>query len=329
VASAEELGERKIIKLIQGCLEPMSDMPLSFGDDASALDIGNNNLIVVNTDMLVAKTDVPKQMTLWQAARKAAVMTISDLAAKGTQPKILLASIGVPPYLTKNNIQQIGKGLNAGTREYGAYLIGGDTNEAPDTIINCVALGTCKKQHLIKRNGAKAGDILAVTGTFGKTSAGLKILIENLEATQHKQQLIDSILMPKAHLKEGIALAHSGAATASIDVSDGLAWSIHELSKASNTGFKLDNIPVAPEAKQFAKYHNLNPIELALYGGEEYEILAAIKPRLWQKAKKAVQDAGGDLIKIGTATKEAGVFLKKGDETLRVDPRGWEHFKTN
>ena len=255
-------------------------------------------------------------------------MNISDLAAKGAQPLALLASIGVPPDLTKRNIQQIGNGLNAGAREYDAYILGGDTNEASDLIISCMALGVCKKHHLIKRSGAKPGDYVAVTGPFGKTASGLKILTEDLSAPQIRGKLVDSVLMPKARVKEGMALAHSQSATASIDSSDGLAWSLHEISRASNVGFLIDNLPIAPEVEKFAKIYNLDPVELALYGGEEYEILVTIQPKLWQEAKEAVEKVGGSLIKMGRVTQEKRLLLKTDGETVAIEARGWEHFKT-
>ena len=266
MGSAKELGERKIIELILKCLDQMPNMPLPFGDDASAVDLGTDKLAVINMDMLVGKTDVPRTMSLWQAARKAVIMNISDLAAKGAQPLALLASIGVPPNLTETDIPQIGKGLNAGAREYNAYILGGDTNEASDLVISCMALGVCRKNQLIKRSGAKPGDYVAVTGSFGKAAAGLKILMEDLSAVEDGGVLVDSVLMPKARVKEGIVLAQSQLATASIDSSDGLAWSLHELSRASNVGFSLDKIPVAPEAERFAEIHGFDPVELALYG---------------------------------------------------------------
>lgn len=328
MGSVKELGERKVIELILGCLESMPDMPVPFGDDVSALDIGNNRLIVVNTDMLVAKTDVPEGMTLWQAARKAAVMNVSDLAAKGTQPTALLVSIGVPQHLTEADILEIGGGLDAGAREYGACIIGGDTNEAEDVVISCVALGVCQKSHFIRRDGARPGDIVAVTGFFGKTASGLKILLDKLSAPDIRERLVDSVLMPHARVNEGVALARTGAATSSIDVSDGLAWSLHELSQASNTGFIIDHLPVAPEAEQFAELHGFDPNELALYGGEEYEILVTVKPELWTGASKAVETVGGQLIKIGVATEEKKLVLKTGGKALRIDARGWEHFKS-
>jgi len=229
LSSAKELGERKIIELILECLDQMPNMPIPFGDDTSAVDMGHDKLAVIKMDMLVGKTDVPKTMSLWQAARKAVIMNISDLAAKGAQPLALLASIGVPPDLTETDIQQIGKGLNAGAREYNAYILGGDTNEASDLIISCMALGVCSKHHLIKRSGAKPGEYVAVTGSFGKAASGLKILMNSLSAPENSGVLVDSVLMPKARVKEGLVLAQSRLATASIDSSDGLAWSLHEL----------------------------------------------------------------------------------------------------
>ncbi len=324
----EELGERKIMALILECLDQMPNMPVPFGDDVSAIDIGNNMLAVLKTDMLVGKTDVPPGMSLWQAARKAVVMNVSDLAAKGVKPTAVLASIGIPRGYTKKDIRQIGRGLNAGVREYNSYILGGDTNEASDLVISCSLLGICEKQYLMRRSGAKPGDLVAVTGFFGKTASGLKILLENISAPPKiRMEFVDAVLMPQAKLKEGLALAKTKAVTASIDSSDGLAWSLHEISRASNIGFILDNPPVAPEVREFAKIHNLNPLELSLYGGEEYELLVAVKRQLWEEAKKAVEQMGGSLIKIGQVTEEKTLLLKGKEETIAIEARGWEHFR--
>jgi thiamine-monophosphate kinase len=328
LGSAKELGERKIIEIVLECLEQMPNMPIPFGDDASAVDLGNDKLAVINMDMLVGKTDVPKTMSLWQAARKAVIMNISDLTAKGAQPLALLASIGVPPDLTEADIQQIGRGLNAGAREYNAYVLGGDTNEASDLVISCMALGVCSKYHLIKRSGAKPGDYVAVTGYFGKPASGLKILMDDLSVSEDSGELVNSVLMPKARVQEGMALAQSKAATASIDSSDGLAWSLHEISQASNVGFLIEDLPIASETERFAEIHDFDPVELALYGGEEYELLVTIRPRLWQEAKKAVENVGGSLIKVGRVTEKKQLLLQTGEKTVSIETRGWEHFKT-
>jgi len=328
LSSAKELGERKIVELILECLDQMPNMPLPFGDDASAVDLGADKLAVINMDMLVGKTDIPKTMNLWQAARKAAVMNISDLAAKGAQPLAILASIGVPPNTTKADIQQIGKGLNAGAREYNAYIVGGDTNEASDIVISCMALGTCERDQLIKRSGAEPGDYVAVTGGFGKTAAGLKILMDGLSAPENCVELIDSVLMPKARVKEGLALAQSKTATASIDSSDGLAWSLHELARASKVGFFIDELPIASAAERFAEINGFDVAELALYGGEEYELVVTVKQGLWQKAKNAVETVEGSLTKIGLVTEDKQVLLKTDEGKVNIEARGWEHFKS-
>jgi thiamine-monophosphate kinase len=139
-----------------------------------------------------------------------------------------------------------------------------------------------------------------------------------------KKHLMDSVLMPRARLKEGLTLAQTGAVSASIDSSDGLAWSLHEISRASGVGFEINNLPIAEEAIEFAKMHKLDPVELALYGGEEYELVITVKPRLWKKLSEKVS-----LIKIGRVTKEKALVSKVGKKTFPIEARGWEHFKTS
>jgi len=322
--SVESLGERRIIDMILKRLEPMPDMAIPFGDDVSAVDLGNTRLAVIKTDMLVGKTDVPSQMSLCQAARKAIVMNISDLSAKGVKPIALLVSLGIPREMTEKNIAEIANGLNASAREYGAYVLGGDTNESSDLVISCAAFGIAEKGRLLLRSGAKPGDIVAVTGPFGKTAAGLRILLGQLSSpTRLEKKLVDSVLMPQARLNEGLALAQTGAVTASIDSSDGLAWSLHELSKASNVGFVIDNLPIAEEVAALAKHGNVDEVELCLYGGEEYELVVTIKPALLERARKKVP-----LIRIGHVTAQKSLILKIHKKRIPIEPRGWEHFRT-
>jgi len=324
----EKLGERKIIEIIQGHLDIMPKMPIPFGDDVSAYNIGNGNIAVLKTDMLVDKTDVPPGMSLWQAARKAVVMNISDFAAKGVKPKVVLVSLGLPRKLKRRDIEEIGEGLNAGAREYAAYIIGGDTNEASDLMISLSLFGITKKNVLMLRSGAKPGDLVAVTGFFGKASAGLKILIDGFKAPQKTRKiLVESVLMPCARLKEGLALSQTKTVTASIDSSDGLAWSLHETAKMSRVGFLINKLPIAEEVKEFARINGLDPLELTLYGGEEYELVLTIKPKLWKKAEKTVERVCGKLLPIGKVTPEKQVLLEIDGKRSIIEPRGWEHFK--
>jgi thiamine-monophosphate kinase len=329
LSTAEKLGERKIIEILWKHLDKALNMQVPFGDDVSAIKLEDDNLAVLKTDMLVGKTDVPPRMSYWQAARKAVVMNISDLAAKGVKPLGLIVSLGIPRNLTTKDIEQIGKGLNAGAREYDTHVLGGDTNETEDLVISVGAFGLVKKENLVLRSGARPKDIVATTGLFGLTSSGLKILTEKLTAPPKiRKKLLDAILKPQARLQEGLALARTGAVTASIDSSDGLAWSLHEISRASNVGFLIDALPVAPEAYEFAKMHNLDPLELGFYGGEEYELIVTINSKYWKKVKETIVQQGSDLFKIGRATAEKEILFKKGDEVVKVEARGYEHFQT-
>ncbi len=328
LTTAKELGERKIIETILKQLDKPPNMPVPFGDDVAAIENKNKNLMIIKTDMLVAKTDIPPKMSYWQAARKAVIMNISDFAAKGVKPLGLLASLGTPPNITKKNIEQIGKGLNAGAREYDTYVLGGDTNETQGLTINIALFGMAKKGDIILRSGAQPGDIVATTGPFGLTSSGLKILTEKLTApAKIRKKLIDAVLMPYARLKEGLVLAETRATTASIDSSDGLAWSLHEISHASNVGFIIDAPPIPKETSEFARIHHLNSLELSLYGGEEYELVVTIKPKHWRRVKDMVLQKGGNLVKIGKTTAEKTLFLKRDGKMVKIEARGYEHFK--
>jgi thiamine-monophosphate kinase len=243
---------------------------------------------------------------------------------------VVLVSLGLPKGLAERDVKEIGAGLNAGAREYGAYIIGGDTSEASDLVISISLFGIAEKDEVTLRSGAKPGDLVAVTGFFGKTSAGLKILLKHLEASKKVRKiLLDSVLMPSARLKEGLVLSQIGTVTAAIDSSDGLAWSLHELARASNVGFLINRLPIAEEVEEFAESNSLDAQELALYGGEEYELVLTIKPRLWEKAEKALNDVGGTLLCIGKVTSEKQILLETNKKRSVIEPRGWEHFKSH
>jgi thiamine-monophosphate kinase len=326
----EAIGERKTIELILGQLEKMPRMPIPFGDDVSAYPINDSLLSILKTDMLIAKTDVPPGMSLWQAARKAVVMNISDFAAKGVKPKVILVSLGLPRRFSQEYAEEISNGLNAGAREYGAYIIGGDTGEATDLVISISLFGIAKKNTLMLRSGAKPGDLIAVTGYFGKTAAGLKILLDGVEARPRIRKILtESVLMPIARLKEGLALSRTKAITSAIDSSDGLAWSLHEIARTNEIGFLIKKLPIAKEVEEFAKLNRLDALELALYGGEEYELVLTMKPNLWGKAEKAAEKVGGKLLRIGKVTAERQLLLQINGKKSAIEPRGWEHFRSS
>lgn len=324
-----ELGERKIIEIMLQHLEKAPHMSVPVGDDVSAVAYqDNNDVVVLKTDMLVGKTDVPPGMDLWHAARKTVVMNISDLASKGVRPSALLVSLGSPRSFREEDFVRIAEGLNAGAREYGTYVVGGDTSETQDLIISVAAFGLARKERLILRCGACPGDILATTGEFGLSASGLKVLKEGLSVSDGlRKRLVDSVIRPCARLKEGLALSGTGGATASIDSSDGLAWSLHELSRSSGVGFVVDSLPVASEILEFSEMYDLDPVELSLYGGEEYELVVTVKSDQWEKVERAVKREGGNLLRIGETTESKQILLKYNGQTVEVEARGYEHFR--
>ena len=156
----------------------------------------------------------------------------------------------------------------------------------------------------------------------------MKILADHLETPKEiSKALVESVLMPNARLKEGLALVQCGAVTASIDSSDGLAWSLHEIARASRVRITVDSLPIADEVEKFAVVNKLGSLDLALYGGEEYELVVAVKSRMWNLATDAVKEAGGNLLPIGKVTAGKGVFLKTREKRVAIESRGYEHFK--
>ncbi len=325
---ASDLGERKIIEMLRENLEIPTNMILPFGDDVSAISVPGDLACVLKTDMLVAKTDVPPGMSIQQAARKAVVMNISDFAAKGVRPLAVLVSVGIPASFTREEIIQLGTGLNQGATEYGTFVVGGDTNEADDLIISCAVFGLSSPELLVGRSGAEIGDIVAVTGPFGNTGAGFRILLEGVEPPPGvREKILSSIYMPRARLELGVALVEERVVSSSIDSSDGLAWCLHELSAASDVGFELDSIPVSEEASIFGKAQGLDPEELALYGGEEYELVLTIPPKKLGQAMRVAEGKDSRIAPVGRVVDlKRGVILKSGEKEKEVASKGWEHF---
>jgi thiamine-monophosphate kinase len=143
-----------------------------------------------------------------------------------------------------------------------------------------------------------------------------------------RRRLVAAVCEPRARVFEGVALGKSGCLSSSIDSSDGLAWAMHELARSSKVGFRVEDIPIPREVLRFADENRLDPLDLALYGGEEYELVVTVKHGLWDEAQKAIKQAGGILYKIGEATRERQVTLKtEGGRVRKIEPKGYEHFR--
>ncbi|TMI06643.1 thiamine-phosphate kinase [Candidatus Bathyarchaeota archaeon] len=318
------LTEREIIRIITNRFARERSVPLGFGDDVSAIPLSSKNWIIVKTDMLVGSTDVPPGMTTQEVARKAVVATVSDFAAKGVRPIALMVSLGLPAPVKKKTVQDLARGLGQAAQEYRCKLIGGDTNQSNDLVIDVAGVGLADPKTLVRRTGAHPGEIVATTGLFGRPAAGLRILTANRKQDAAKYpSLVKAVRQPKARLAEGIILARSRVVSSSIDSSDGLAFSLHQIAEASKVGIDLHMIPIADEVARFAKERRLSSLELALYGGEEYELVITIKPNGFDELKKRVPS----LTEIGIVEKESfGVLAHLEGKQIQIKERGWEHF---
>ena len=324
--SLKQLGELEVIRIIERFLGTNPRTVVGFGDDVSAVRLAKHQVAVLKTDMLVGSTDVPPGMSMRQTARKAVVANVSDLAAKGARPLAGIVALGLPSTLTKEEVTDIAAGLGGGAKEYGFPLVGGDTNESNDLVISIALFALMDERRMVLRSGARIGDVVAVSGDYGDASTGLKALLQRrIRPDKLPHALARAVYRPRAELELGLRLASSRTLSASIDSSDGLAWSLHELSKMSKVGIQVQHVPISKAAKQFATSYGYDATDLALYGGEEYNLIVTIKPNQLRIAQKA---ARGKLKPIGVVTPRShGVRLVKSEHEVKIAMKGWEHFR--
>ena len=276
-------------------------------------------------DMLVEHTDVPPGMTYRQAARKAVAMCVSDFAAKGVRPNSFVASLGLRKGIGQKEVDGLAAGFRDAEKEWSVLLVGGDTNEAEELVIDCAMVGFAKR--LVPRSGARPGDVLIVTGPFGYPPAGLAVLKGSAVARpKFEKKARTSVLYPTPSLDVGIALApHLSSA---MDSSDGLARSLHTLATESNVGFEVTVLPVAEGVGAFARANGLSEEKLVLEGGEEYAIVGTVPRSRVVAAKAGVRRAGGVLLEIGKVTSSAGrVTLATGETQRTIRDAGWTHLR--
>ena len=321
-ARLSELGEAFLLQHILDSLNDFGDLLLPKGDDAAALKFSGR--LVLAVDMFVEKTDKPHAMSWRHAGYKAVVSVLSDLAAKGAEPKYLLTSLGLRGDMLFEEFKELWNGILECTSDYNVRVLGGDLGENESVVIDVTCVG--EGDNLIPRNGAKAGELIAVTGLFGDTGAALHALLNNLQADE---EILNSFLKPKARIREGKALANTGVVSACIDSSDGLAASLHQIAQASNVALMIHRLPVSRKAEEYARDHNLNIRNLVLYSGEEYELVFTFSRDGLDKVERALDEVGCKIYVIGEVADGQGVYLVEDNGSVEeLKLRGFEHFKT-
>ena len=265
-------------------------------DDCAVLSCGDWCL-GLSTDMLHATTDFPGDMTDWQRGWMAAAVTLSDVASMGAEPVALLLAAGLD---APARLGEITRGASDCCARHGGRLVGGDIDKHDELTLVSTALGRVEPPFLVRRRGARVGDLVCVTGTPGRAEAGL------YGYAGHRLALLE----PQPRVAEGRALGRAGV-TAMMDLSDGLALSLYDLAAVNECGFSLSSAALPRPAG----VPEPGATDLALYGGGDFELLfccpAAILPVLGVAATP-----------IGIVTAGAGRVLLDG---APVERRGYEH----
>ncbi len=312
------MNENEIIELLTKTAGRLPSRYSKIGDDVVTM-LTRHGKLVLKSDMLVMKTDVPPGMTLRQVGRKAVAMCVSDFAAKGIRPEALMVSLGIPRDMDESGVRSLALGFKDAMSAWRLYLLGGDTNEADDLVVDSILAGFGRR--VVGRDGAREGDVVVVTGNFGTASAGLKIAIDGAASSKSfRKRALRSIYLPAPRLEAGLALRKY--LSAAMDSSDGLAICLHALSTASHVGIALRELPYDRELESFASENRLSLEDLVLYGGEEYEIVGTVPPDKLAEARSAASAHGCRLRVIGVVTVGRGVTMRNGRE---IKNRGWVH----
>ena len=291
------------------------------GDDAAAVDLGDRYL-VITTDMMAKHTHVPDIMTPRQVGWTVAAVNYSDIAAMGAIPLCFVVSMGFPKETELSYVKDVARGIKECSEMVAADYVGGDTKECYEMALSGTAIGTVRKDGILLRSGARNGDLLAMTGSAGLAGAGF----EDLTLESKHPRARKALLEPIPRVKEAALMSASGHVTSCMDTSDGLAMSIHELSKASGVNFVLnwDSIPIPGDVYEISELKLLQVEDLVLYTGGDYQLLFTVKR---EKVDELHQMMGNDFTVIGEVRENGPNLIRRSGQLLPLEKRGFEHFK--
>lgn len=321
-------GEFELIAELAALFEPPDD-GIGIGDDAATWPATSDTVQVGTTDMLVEGIHFRLDWTTpADLGWKALAVNLSDLAAMGAVPGRALISIAVEPG-RRGLVPDLYRGLRALAERTGTRVVGGDTVRSPGPlVINVALVGEADPGALLRRDAARPGDLVAVTGRLGASAAGLAVLLDGRDPHDPAAaRLLAAHHRPSPRLAAGRQLAARGVRCA-IDISDGLASEALHLARASRVGIQIDagRMPLEPAAILLLGERRSR--ELALAGGEDYELLFTVDPRLVADLVRALESDGG-LTVLGEVTDgvAAGTvrFVEAG-QAIELAEKGYEAF---
>lgn len=328
--------ERQLVEKIARALVPARAasprLKLGIGDDAAIVSPAGRTEWVLSCDTFLedvhfrAKTHPPDSI-----GYKALARASSDLAAMGAIPRYFLLTLALPTTRTGTWFDAFLKGMARAARELGIAIIGGDTTKSRTVFISMTVLGEIVPGRALTRSGARPGDIVYVTGKLGRAQLGLELVLRGHARDRHLRALVQPHLYPKIRVELGAWLAAQRIATSAMDLSDGLSTDLACLCTASRVGAKIyaSKIPkvvIPATAARKVRKRKLDPLQLALHGGEDYELLITVSPR---QAKKLRHAPGSSAITaIGEITRGEELILVADD--AREEPlksQGWDPFR--
>ena len=325
--TVSDIGEHALISRITARFAMPSWVLVGPGDDAAVIQPERGALEVLTTDALVEGVHFDRRFVPPDAiGHRALAVNLSDLAAMGAAPRAALLSLVLPDDLEVEVLDGIVDGWIALASRHRVALVGGNITRSPRScagetpgplMIDVTAIGSVKPRRVLTRGGARPGDDVFVTGTIGGAVAGLRALQAKagVEADLQVRLNEEKYLRPEPRVRVGVLLGRNRAATACIDLSDGLADGLRQLAAASRVGIIADEASI-PMVDGVAEFHS-----------DDYELLFTVRPKCRGRLK-LVKSLAGDLpiTRIGTVTADTRVVLRSssGDRDL---PAGYEHFR--
>ena len=282
------LSDSSEFRLIQAIRQQFSgpqhsSLVTGIGDDAAIIRFIQNEHLLISTDLMIEGIHFDLKLTTFRdIGYRATIANLSDIAAMGGVPRYILTSLAIPPTYGLRDLRAMYHGILSCCRQYNLQLIGGDTSGSKKGMfLGMTILGIVENSKALRRSGAKIGDRIYTTGTLGDSWAGLKLLLgrgtppRSVREKGTSQFLINRHRRPTPRLDIGRCLLTQKLATAAIDLSDGLSGDLAHLCQESGVGVLIDGtqLPISPPCQSFARQRKLDPISLALEGGEDYELL--------------------------------------------------------
>ena len=311
-------GEFAVIDMIKGILEkPGKDVEVGIGDDCAVVDFGGKKL-VLTVDALVEGDHFGGWFSPEQAGRKAIEANVSDIASMGARPKFVLVGLCLRRDSEAGFVERLYNGINEACKKYGIFVIGGNITHGTQVVIDIFLLGELDgNARPCLRSSARPGDYIVSSGDLGGSCAGLNLFLKKFPGFEGVKKFH---VEPHANLGKALLLAP--LVNAMEDVSDGLASEVKNICKESNCGAVIfaENVPVASEVKKAASALGMGWLDFALFGGEDYELVATVP----EKNVKAVEALGA--VVVGRILEGKNVYLERSGKRVLLEKRGYDHF---